>query len=930
MSKIKYIIDNHNQTLSSQSVYGNLSATTFYGDGSHLTGIVAGAGAIPIAYSELVDNINSSVLTAGATYIITDFQTCYDVPEYYVNGQPKGSLDIDYRQSNVEPIVVFATSANTISSTAYQPAYPNDRIQYDWTFSSTPNTGNDAFGRITERIDEFNNRTDYDHRNISFNRFRSYNKGSQLTGVIDSYDSSTGVITGNGTLFLSEVEIGDILFFEYQGNMIGVKVTSGSSNTLIIVVVDPSFGSTINFTGELIPFYSSTSTGNYYEYKEVYVGQKISEDWNDYLTFNLDGSAIHNYVGDYSKFYLNEIGSNSGFLLANNVFYGNRTYSNTIGDRSYNNTGTYWFSRNTIAGRFYNNVIYNNGFYSNSIGEYFNNNIVKSSVYGNVIKQGFEGNEIYSQFYDNDIDNGFYNNKIYSSFYQNKIGLYFELNNITQQFYRNEIGYGFNNNQISGETYTNRIGEQFENNTIYSSFYDNQIFNEFKGNITYQSFYENRLDWGFGGNQFSGSCAGNSFGPSIDSNDFLGSVYVNIFKGGVYQNTFGDNFTDNNIGFGFNNNTIGENFGYGGSSPQGNIIGNNFYNNTIGEYFYNNSIADNFKNNEVGNYFQWNVINANIDHTYFTLNYGNITGFSYTTIGRTATDDIYTNLSVTTNGGGTAATFNVEVSGGTVIGVSGNTEGRLYSSGNTLTMLGTQIDGVTTSGGIIYGFSSDGIGKNGSYGVYNNLPATGGTGTDATFNVSVSTTFNLVYEITLNNPGSGYTLNDELVIVGSLFGGVDGVDDITITVSTLYSDDITITVTGVTSASLFYENYTKQIFERRLGDKRILFYDEDDVLNIDSVYIISGYIPVYSQNLTFPYTYTSFDFWCDGGYVNGGGTTNQTVTNSQELVTLFNNNFRQFGYFFDSNDGKIGLYIDPILKQINCPSGTYTINVFND
>jgi len=48
------------------------------------------------------------------------------------------------------------------------------------------------------------------------------------------------------------------------------------------------------------------------------------------------------------------------------------------------------------------------------------------------------------------------------------------------------------------------------------------------------------------------------------------------------------------------------------------------------------------------------------------------------------------------------------------------------------------------------------------------------------------------------------------------------------------------------------------------------------------------------------------------------------------LVTLFNNNFRQFGYFFDSNDGKIGLYIDPILKQINCPSGTYTINVFND
>jgi hypothetical protein len=49
-----------------------------------------------------------------------------------------------------------------------------------------------------------------------------------------------------------------------------------------------------------------------------------------------------------------------------------------------------------------------------------------------------------------------------------------------------------------------------------------------------------------------------------------------------------------------------------------------------------------------------------------------------------------------------------------------------------------------------------------------------------------------------------------------------------------------------------------------------------------------------------------------------------------ELVTVFNNNFRQFGYFFDNNDGTIGLYINPSLKQQYCPSGTYTINVFNN
>jgi uncharacterized protein (DUF2164 family) len=420
------------------------------------------------------------------------------------------------------------------------------------------------------------------------------------------------------------------------------------------------------------------------------------------------------------------------------------------------------------------------------------------------------------------------------------IGSAFENNTITNDFYNNEIGPGFYNNSISGETSNNRIGEQFENNTIYGDFYDNQIFNEFKGNITYQDFYENRLDWGFGSNQFSGYCSQNTFGPYISSNDFLGDVYANTFKGVVLENTIGNDFTTNNIGFGFISNTIGENFGYGASAPQGNVIGNYFIDNTIGEYFYNNTIADNFHDNEIGNYFQWNVINTNIDNTYFTLNYGNITGFSYTAAGTGATNTIYTNLTGTTNGHGVSATFDVEVSGGTVTGVSGNTEGRLYFSNDTLTILGTQIGGTTPE------------------------------------------------------------------------------------------DDIVITVTGVTSGSSFYQHYTKQIFERRLGDKRVSFYDENDVLNVDSVYEISGYIPMYSQSLSFPFSSASFEFECDGSYTNNGGITNQTAYTMTELVTLFNSNFRQFGYFFNNNDGTLGLYINPLLKEQYCPSGTYTINVFND
>ena len=521
-------------------------------------------------------------------------------------------------------------------------------------------------------------------------------------------------------------------------------------------------------------------------------------------------------------------------------------------------------------------------------------------------------------------------------------------------------------------------------------------------------------------------------------------------------------------------------FGFGFTTTQGNKIGNNFFNNTIGEYFYNNSIPDNFRDNEVGDYFQWNVINTDITETYFTLNYGNLTGFSYTASGTSASNNTYIGVQIcgTTESMGVDATFDIQVSGGSVTGVSGNTEGRLYKVNDVLTILGTQIGGVT---GEISGFSSEnlsvkiykpadstyqfpsdetemdylidnsplfdtyyspniqgvsystktGIDQNnyamvidgfieipsgntyyfglssddgsdafvngikvadwygahgyngsgpagnqypisltagtypikvrmqersgddivilfyslnsgstwntipnswfsfsttGTTGSYLNIVAQGtGSGENATFDVNVAD--GLVSSLTLSNGGSSYQVGDILTILGSEFGSTE---DITIIVDSVYSDDIVITVTGVTSGSLFYEHYTKQIFERRLGNKRVSYYDENDILNIESIYEVSGYIPVYSQSLSFPLNNTSFEFKCNGSYTNTGGYTSNQTNSTQDVVNLFNNNFRSFGYFFDNNDGTIGLYINPSLKQQYCPSGTYTINVFND
>jgi hypothetical protein len=510
---------------------------------------------------------------------------------------------------------------------------------------------------------------------------------------------------------------------------------------------------------------------------------------------------------------------------------------------------------------------------------------------------------------------------------------------------------GFSGNHISGETYNNIIGDIFEQNEIVGSFYKNKTGYEFKGSLFLGNFYLNTVGSYFGSNQFSGSTSRNNIGDYTHDNDFLGEVYANSWKTEFYDNTIGNEFNFNdiqnnfhsngqgngNIGSGFqynqignffNNNTIGDNFGFGSIQSQGNKIGNNFYHNTVGEYFYNNSIPDNFYENEIGNYFQWNIINTDINNTSFALNYGNITGFSYTSIGTGATDDVYYDMLICgdTQTMGVDAAFDIEVSGGTVIGVTGSTQGRLYSIGDVLTIRGNRIGGVT---GVIDGFSSDAIGKSGVTGSYTNVIATGTGGENATFDINV--TSGLVDGIAINNGGGSYSVGETLTIAGGAF---DGPDDITITVDTLYSDDVVITVTGATAGSLFYDHYTKQIFERKGGSKRVSFYDEDDILTIDSVYLSAGYdSPVYSQPLSFPIAAVSFNFQCDGGYVGSDFTTSSTVYNMTGMVEFFNAypSLKVFGRWFDNNDGTIGLYPNSSsYRQDLCPSGAFTINVFEN
>jgi hypothetical protein len=890
--------------------------------------------------------ITGSSLNAGSYYLMTDYQACYDQPNYDNVKNPITTGN--YMSGNTEPILLLAISTTGFSPTVYSTLYPQDKITYDITWNITEITSSPAKGRITERIDNFNNRTDYDHRSILFKRYRgySYDEDSPLSGLvgISGLTGTTAVLYGNtGTTFTSNFSTGDIVsvrnldpsFFE---------VISVVSNSLAIIS-----GVTINETTDS-PYYFGNDDGIMSYYQPNIRQNQVYE----YTTFGDaidDGGAVNNYIGNYSNLHL-EFGTGD-FLLANNVLLNGSFRNNTIGNGSYNNTFNDDCDNNQIGDSFYNNST-NDDFDGNIIGENFRNNYITSNFNNNRIGSDFYSNTLLgSDFYRNNIGNNF-NNNVWTNgdFQNNEIGNQFNNNNIYNDFYNNDIGNGYNQNESYSQYFRNLIGNGYNGNTVYSVFYENNIEHV---------FYNNTIGTilTIGTYNFSGNRIGNDF----ENNNCYGS------------------FAYNTIGTNFNYNEVQDGFGFGGSSSQGNRIGNYFENNTIGEYFYNNTIPDNFYNNTIGEYFQWNVVNTYVNNVDFTINYGIITAFTYTTLGTGTTDGIYVNVTGTTNGNGVDASFDIEVSGNTVIGVSGNTTGKLYQIGNTITILGDQIGGVTgavsgfstnklsvkiykpadstyqypsnetemdylinnsplfdtyysnniqgvsystqtgfdqndygmviegyiniPSGNTYYfGLSSDdgsdafinGIkvadwygahgdsgnvpGGNqysivltagtysvkvrlqernggdivtllysldsiswniipnswflssitGTTGSYPNISATGGAGVGVTFNITVVD--GLVDSVVLNQGGGSYSVAEILTIPGSAFGGTN---DINITVDSVYSDDLIITVSGVSQPPSVYELYSCNIFKNSVLTNKLSYYDGNNVLTIKNI-----------------------------------------------------------------------------------------------
>ena len=604
-------------------------------------------------YSQFVAEAGNGILTPGRWYLMTDFQTCYDQPNYDTDGIPITTGN--YKTGSTEPILLLAISTTGFSPTVYSTLYPQDKISYDFTWNTTEVTSGPAKGRITERIDQFNNRADYDFRSVQFIRYVGYFSEQFYNGKIN-LDGATGQVTTaqSGTSFTTDFTVGDI-FGIYAPGINGIasfqyyEISSIVSNVEMYVT-----GRTLDNVSNV--YYSAgIRLPNYMNPFQCNITGTTNDEFAEYYTFN-DGTNYNTYLGDNVSY--------DTFILSNNVFlsgsYRNNTFggnvvgntlnddmdSNIIGpycqyniitnDFDRNNIGSYFqyniidcdMESNQIDNYFQNNMLgdadsqdfdfnrigsyfsynfltfNNNDFINNNIGDSFNNNLIDSGFRNNTIVGDFYNNLIINQsFNDNFIGDNFYDNIIPSSFYSNNIGDNFNTNTIYWEFRKNSILNDFNTNTIGGVDNlgllfeNNQIMNNFNGNDIQGNFWSNQLKTDFKGNVIFEEFGLNNIGFRFFSNNLSGDTTFNNIGDYFEFNTCYGS------------------FSYNTIGTNFNNNDVQDGFGVGGGTPQGNRIGNNFEDNTIGEYFYNNTISDNFTNNTVDNLFQWNIVNTAVNGT---------------------------------------------------------------------------------------------------------------------------------------------------------------------------------------------------------------------------------------------------------------------------------------------------------------------------
>ena len=575
------ISENGGNTVASKSITGNKSFLIF--DATYiLTGGIwvdttsgsGGGGGTPpfyysVTYSALVGLISGNNLIAGAFYLINDFASAT-----YIQYSGTGSGGIGGEQVHIgstEPLLVQATSINTLSGTAVSLTYPNDVIQYS---VNMPNghyeyAASQGTGCIIYREDTLNQvARDYDWRNVVFWRWETSLGSGQFWNIQPP----------SGGARVAHIEIG---CFWNTGNLQNVYIKSPLAAN---------------------PFLNG------------------SPYWLDNFVVNAGGACIGLQVNlAYGSTY-SEYTAGAGILGESN--YNNIAYDTIICDTNANNT------INQSQQNFVN--LGQGAFELNNIGVFFGNNINDTSVgaiTGNNVSNAYN-NQI-NQLQNNSgsiLTNN--SNSGYSCLINNNQGFAFIGNNLCSEIVGNIADIMVDNTcaRLSGNI-SNSIKQNTNYGNISNNIANNINFNTNSGNIinnTVDFLSENNSNVENISANVCGTIQNNSNNGDIDSN-YVYQISNNSNTSLIYSN-YG-NIIDSNS----NNGEIGRNFVYDITSNTNNgaisqNVGDFIDSNSNGDQIYqnyvqritNNTVEGEIVSN-VGQQIDSNAGKAVIDNNYVAI-----------------------------------------------------------------------------------------------------------------------------------------------------------------------------------------------------------------------------------------------------------------------------------------------------------------------
>jgi hypothetical protein len=330
---------------------------------------------LSITYGALLNLINTNSLTINKAYLISDFQTIYDQPDFDSGGVAK--ISVNTLSGTIEPLIVNAISTNKLSQIA-NSTLSTDIIYYDPLFIQTERMATPAKGRITLRIDSNNNMTNYDSKEVIFKRYQTTPTSGIYTIV---NDNGNGSINNIPTFGVNNYNIKLLNFYPDVVNISGPFQFILSNNI---------FGDGCN----------DITTGNYFYNNTFGIG----------CYANTFGNVCYNNLIGYGFFY--------------NIL-GNYFNTNIIGNNFKNNHIVNGFRQNPDPSSM--------GFENNAIGDNFRDNNIQSGFRQNTIFCTFIHNSISYDFQSNTIGT----TQVGIGFQDNVIGVGFSSNTTENGFHRN-------------------------------------------------------------------------------------------------------------------------------------------------------------------------------------------------------------------------------------------------------------------------------------------------------------------------------------------------------------------------------------------------------------------------------------------------------------------------------------------------------------